>query len=241
MTGLPVRFGFSTLERWFYAVRAGRSGRRAAQPPTRRSRAPRTLHRRRSRPSRAIPGPPAVDVPVALRQSGAVVLGGDLPSYATVRRHIRQHGLLRKSLRRANRGRALAAERLEQREVRSFEVDHVAPCGISTSTRARARCCRDGRWVKPMLLGVLDDCSRLVCHAQWYLEETAESLVHGLWQAMQKRGLPRALMTDNGAAMLAGEIQRGSPAWASCMRPPCPTALPEREAGSPSGAGSRGA
>jgi hypothetical protein len=60
-----------------------------------------------------------------------------------------------------------------------------------------------------MLLGVIDDRSRLVCHLQWYHDETAESLIHGLCQAFMKRGLPRALMTDNGAAMLAEETTAG--------------------------------
>ena len=68
---------------------------------------------------------------------------------------------------------------------------------------------RSGELVKPLLLGVIDDRSRLVCHLQWYLDETAESLVHGLSQAFMKRGLPRALMTDNGAAMLADETVNG--------------------------------
>jgi len=63
--------------------------------------------------------------------------------------------------------------------------------------------------VTPMLMGVIDDRSRLVCHLQWYLDETAESLIHSLCQAFMKRGLPRALMTDNGAAMLAGETTTG--------------------------------
>ena len=35
------------------------------------------------------------------------------------------------------------------------------------------------------------------------------SLVHGLCQAFMKRGLPRALMTDNGAAMLCDETVTG--------------------------------
>ena len=68
---------------------------------------------------------------------------------------------------------------------------------------------RAGAWIKPMLLGVIDDRSRLICHLQWYLDETACSLVHGLSQAFMKRGLPRALMTDNGAAMLAEETVAG--------------------------------
>ena len=33
--------------------------------------------------------------------------------------------------------------------------------------------------------------------------------VHGLSQAIQKRGLPRALLTDNGAAMVAEEVTQG--------------------------------
>jgi putative transposase len=67
----------------------------------------------------------------------------------------------------------------------------------------------DGVWVAPVLLAVLDDHSRLVCHAQWYWEECAESLVHALSQAIQKRGLPRLLMSDNGTPMLAGETRAG--------------------------------
>jgi hypothetical protein len=60
-----------------------------------------------------------------------------------------------------------------------------------------------------MLLAVLDDHSRLVCHLQWYLQENAECLVHGLVQAFIKRGLPRSLLSDNGGAMIADETREG--------------------------------
>jgi putative transposase len=66
-----------------------------------------------------------------------------------------------------------------------------------------------GQWQRPLALGILDDHSRLCCHLQWYLTETAADLVHGLAQAIQKRGLPRALLTDNGAAMVADEVTQG--------------------------------
>jgi len=49
--------------------------------------------------------------------------------------------------------------------------------------------------------------------------------VHGFSQAILKRGLPRALLTDHGSAMIAAETRRGSPAWASCTTPRCPTGL----------------
>jgi putative transposase len=60
-----------------------------------------------------------------------------------------------------------------------------------------------------MALAILDDCYRLCCHLQFYLGETVDYLVHGLRQALMKRGLPRVLMTDNWAAMLAEETRRG--------------------------------
>jgi transposase InsO family protein len=67
----------------------------------------------------------------------------------------------------------------------------------------------DGRWNCPIALGILGDHSRLCCHIQWYLSETAEDLVRGLSQAIQKRGLPRALLTDSGPAMVAEEVTEG--------------------------------
>jgi hypothetical protein len=68
---------------------------------------------------------------------------------------------------------------------------------------------KSGSYVTPQLLGVLDDMSRVTCHAQWYLDEEAESFCHGLGQAFQKRELPGILMSDGGAAMKAGETRAG--------------------------------
>ena len=66
-----------------------------------------------------------------------------------------------------------------------------------------------GQWQRPLALGILDDHSRLGCHLQWYLSETTQDLVHGFSQAIQKRGLPRALLTDNGAAMVSDAFIEG--------------------------------
>jgi hypothetical protein len=66
-----------------------------------------------------------------------------------------------------------------------------------------------GEWQTPILFGVLDDRSRLACHLQWYLAESAEIIAHGLLQAFQKRGLPRSGLSDNGPAMTAAEITEG--------------------------------
>gem|GEM_PF-3186338 len=34
----------------------------------------------------------------------------------------------------------------------------------------------DGRWHSVQLLGILDDCTRLCCHLQWYLVEDTQAL-----------------------------------------------------------------
>jgi transposase InsO family protein len=137
--------------------------------------------------------------------------GSPLASYATVRRYLRAQGMHRQGRpKRATEGALAARDRLEQLEVRSFEVEHVAALWhLDFHHASRKVLTRAGAWVKPMLLGVIDDRSRLVCHLQWYLDETAQSLVHGLSQAFMKRGLPRSLMTDNGAAMLSEEVAAG--------------------------------
>jgi transposase InsO family protein len=134
-----------------------------------------------------------------------------IPSYKTVLRCMRDNGWLKShGPVKRNAGQQRAAERLEQREVRSFEVSHVHGLWHLDFHHARISILdASGRWYRPVALAILDDCSRLCCHLQFYMAETAECLVHGLLQAFMKRGLPRALMTDNGAAMLAEEVRRG--------------------------------
>jgi hypothetical protein len=60
------------------------------------------------------------------------------------------------------------------------------------------------------MFAMLDDHSRICCHAQWYADpENTESFVHGTSQGFLKRGLPRQLLTDGGSAMLAAESTEG--------------------------------
>jgi transposase InsO family protein len=136
---------------------------------------------------------------------------GDAVSYSTVIRRMQQRGWYKKKSKRRNTtvGQKLAAQRLEQREVRSFESEYVNGLWHLDFHQGRRIVDVNGQWHTPVALCVLDDHSRLCCHIQWYLNETAETLYHGLMQAFHKRGLPRSLMTDNGAAMIAHETQNG--------------------------------
>lgn len=134
---------------------------------------------------------------------------GDPPSYSTVRRRMKERGWLKKRSPKTP-GQKRAAARLEQREVRSYEAAYAhALWHLDFHHGSRRVVDSKGNYHTAKALCIIDDCSRLCCHIQWYLDETAESLIHGLSQAFGKRGLPRSLMTDNGSAMLAGETVNG--------------------------------
>lgn len=137
---------------------------------------------------------------------------GPLPSYATVRRFMKSQGLYRRKRLRPSRipGGVVVVERTEGREVRSFEAEYVGSLWhLDFHHGSRTVLLPGGEWVRPIALGVIDDRSRLGCHVQWYLSETAEVLVHGFSQAVQKRGLPRMVYHDQGSAMKAEEFVEG--------------------------------
>jgi len=217
--GEPVRFGVSTIERWYYLA-------------ARERRDPVGVLRRKVRKDAGHQGSMGVAVKAALQAQYAghkgwsaqlhydnlVALGeakpevAPVPSYSTVRRFLKANGLFRRRrlTSRRTEGALRAEARLEDREVRSYEAEYVNglwhwDCHHGSKKVVTPR----GDLVTPILFGVLDDRSRVVCHLQWYLHENAENIAHGLSQAIQKRGLPRAAMSDNGPAMVADEIKEG--------------------------------
>lgn len=136
---------------------------------------------------------------------------GALPSYPTVRRYMKSCGMLRQRARRSRKERDARVDvEVQGRETRSYEHAYVHGLWhLDFHQGSRKVLLPSGQWRPAFLLGVLDDCSRLCCHAQWYLAEDTEALVHALSQAILKRGLPRALMSDNGSAMTSAETTEG--------------------------------
>jgi transposase InsO family protein len=211
ISGAPIRFGASTIERWLYAAR------RSADPVA--------SLKARLRPKGGHAGLltpaliEAIEAQYQAHRSWSVQLHydnlkaalgeGELPSYATVRRYLRQRGFER-TPRRRRASPELPVGSEAPREVRSFEAEHVnALWHTDAHQGSRNVLTAQGSWVKPIALCLLDDRSRLVCHLQWYLSEDTEQLVHCLTQALQRRALPRSLHSDNGAAMRGEEFQNG--------------------------------
>ncbi|MBV9529916.1 MAG: transposase family protein, partial [Bradyrhizobium sp.] len=218
-TGESVRFGFSTIERWFYCALRERIDPVAKLRRKRRSDADR-------QPAMSAALREAVLAQYAAHKGWSVRLQHDnlialsekrpelrpVPAYSTLRRFLKAQGLdkQRRLTSRKTEGAQRAEARLQDREVRSYEAEYVGgvwhwDCHHGSRKVLTAR----GELVTPILFGVLDDRSRLACHLQWYLAENAENVAHGLSQAFQKRGLPRAALSDNGSAMIAAEIVEG--------------------------------
>ncbi len=58
----------------------------------------------------------------------------------------------------------------------------------------------NGKLRKTYLIAIIDDHSRLIAHGQFYLSEALRSYLDAFENALAKRGLPRKLYVDNGAA-----------------------------------------
>lgn len=218
ITTLPVTLGLSTIERWYYRVR------KEADPVN----ALRSKQREDAGKRRVL----SLAIKQAIKHQYNAHKGwsyqlhadnlqalteqqpelGNAPSYSSVHRYMKSEGMVkqRRIKSRHTAGTLAAEQRLQSREVRSYEVENVHGLWhLDYHHGSRKIMTKDGRYITPMLLAIMDDHSRVICHAQWYLDETAQSLAHGFAQAIQKRQLPRALMTDNGAAMVSAEFTGG--------------------------------
>ena len=216
-SGRDAQFAAATIERWYYAARRGHDDPVGALR--------RAVRKDRGKISLATPlaerlilqhhDHPDWSYQLQYDNLAALVKAdpslGRLPSYSTVKRYMQAHGLVRMPrLRPGATWRGAAETRRQAREIRSYEATHVgALWHLDFHHGSLKVLTAGGQWLRPIALGILDDHSRLCCHVQWYLSETAEDLVHGLSQAIQKRGLPRALLTDNGSAMVAEEVTEG--------------------------------
>lgn len=220
VSGKAVRFGLSTLERWYYKA-------------LRERRDPVGVLRRKVRKDLGVQDSVSAAVQQALREQYAVHTNWSIqlhylnlkamaekrielapvPSYSTVRRFFKAQALQkrRRLTSRRTEGAERAEQRLSQREVRSYEAEHVNSLWHWDGHEGSLQVLTPrGEYVTPILIGVLDDRSRLACHLQWYLgDERAQIVAHTLSQAFMKRGLPRSGYHDNGGAMTAAEIKEG--------------------------------
>ncbi len=98
------------------------------------------------------------------------------------------------------------------KDMRRFAMEFCNECWmLDTMSGPKIQITVSGRQrvVRSKLWALIDDKSRLVPYAQFYRDETAESLIDCLMKAFSSRGLPRKIFTDNGAAMRDHRLKLG--------------------------------
>lgn len=215
LSGEPLRLGRSTVERWYYLAKS-----RPNAPLEALARSP---HPRAGERKSLSQGLVAVleqqyrDHPTWTRQvhhKNLVTVAasddalGEAPSYATLCRFMNEKGWVRR--RRRKKGAREQEPGFIPRERRSYEVEHVMSLVHADFHEcSRQVLFRDGTRKKPWLFGCLDDRSRLCLHLQWYAVESTETFVHGISQAILKRGLFRSFLSDNGGSFTSAESTQG--------------------------------
>jgi transposase InsO family protein len=136
-----------------------------------------------------------------------------MPSYSSLCRWMLQNGMarIRKKRGKKKKNSEIDSRQLfNSRETRGFEAPYPGSLWHLDFHHARRTVLNErGEWITPVLLAILDDCSRLICHMQWYEDEKTDTLIHGFRQALQKRGVPSELLNDNGSAMTSAEFTEG--------------------------------
>jgi transposase InsO family protein len=114
-------------------------------------------------------------------------------AHTTVWRFLDRHGLLKPSM-------------PQPEDRRKFEAE--LPNDIWQSDSMHGPTVElEGKNRKSYLFAFLDDHSRLVPHGEFYSSESIESYLDCFKQALLKRGLPRKLYVDNGAAFRSQHLE----------------------------------
>jgi transposase InsO family protein len=183
----PIRIAPGTIEEWYYFYR--REGFPGLMPKSRKDRgksrriddglAEEILALVRARPRLDGPG---ILLEIGARSGRDKI---DLPSLSTLYRFLKSEGL-------SDRRKPPRADH------RAFAFELAGDCWQADVMYGPSLPTPFGGRRKTYLLGVLDDATRLIPHAQFYFEQHLRSLKDCLKQAFLKRGLPRRLYVDNG-------------------------------------------
>jgi transposase InsO family protein len=110
----------------------------------------------------------------------------------TVYRLLHRHGLMTKKV---------AAE--DRRKYEAAQPNDIWQSDVMHGPMVRAA----GRQRKTYLIAFLDDHSRLIPYAGFYLSEKLSAFMDAFEKALAKRGLPRKLYVDNGAAYRSHKLE----------------------------------
>jgi putative transposase len=192
------QFTASTIEDWFYRYRRGKfaalQGQRRSDRGQPRAIDPAAVEAllglRRAHPALTVKA-----LSVELLRRGILLPGGY--SMSTLQRRLAQAGLDRQSLRT---GAGVSGGPTKAFELPLPNLLWMADCMHGPTIKTA------GGEQRTYLFAVVDDCSRLLVHAQFYPHERLEYFLDTLRQAVQNRGVSEKLYCDNGSAFVSQHL-----------------------------------
>jgi transposase InsO family protein len=138
---------------------------------------------------------PALTVPQLIEQMNQQnrVSPGIVLNNSTVYRFLHQQNLIHPQVKRPVDRRKFEAQL--PNDLWQSDVMHGPKVDVS------------GKMRKSYLIAVIDDHSRLITHGQFYLSEALVCYLDAFENALAKRGLPRKLYVDNGAAFRSRHLE----------------------------------
>jgi putative transposase len=190
-----TRVSEKTLESWYYAWRRG--GIEALAPKARCDKGgsklsaqlqAACLQAKRDNPRRSL------NSLLRLLQMAGLTAQGEL-SRSSLHRLLKRHGLSRVT--------GCPSAPVERRSFVAARAGDIWYGDVMHGPKVAVK----GRMQKVYLASLMDDASRLIAHSAFCPGETALDIEGVLKQAVLKRGLPKKLVIDNGAAYRAASLQ----------------------------------
>ncbi|MBF0442224.1 MAG: DDE-type integrase/transposase/recombinase [Oligoflexales bacterium] len=218
ITGQDIQFCFSTLEEWYYKIKAEKQD--PISPLIKKERKDKGKQHVITEEIVLILKDQYADYPwwdinlhtknliatMKMKQSTA-----KYPSVSSVRRFMKKVGLKRQQRpRQDDKGRLEEILINQEKEIACFEVGSPNDLWSLDFHHGKIMILDyKGNWRQPIIIVVLDHYSRLICHARWSFTETTEDLVCAVSVAIMKHGRPHRFLSDNGSAMRSDEYLQG--------------------------------
>jgi transposase InsO family protein len=139
---------------------------------------------------------PALSVLAVIEKARAAVADDELSlAPATVHRLLTRHGLMEKR-----------PQQPSSKDRRRFAFEKAGELWMSDVMHGPAVVTENGRKRKSYLIGLLDDATRIVPYAAFALSENTAAFLGVLQQALLRRGVPKRLYVDNGAAYRSNHL-----------------------------------
>jgi putative transposase len=138
---------------------------------------------------------PVVSLPVFISEAKArrIIMPGMHIPYATLYRFLKTEGLV-------DRPTGLPEDR------RRFEAEYPNDLWQSDIMHG-PYVMSEGKKRKTYLTAFIDDMSRIIPHAEFYLHERLESFLDALRKALLMRGIPRKIYVDNGPSFRSNHLE----------------------------------